>query len=38
MAQWCRAAGPHSINTEFALQIFQDVRWSLVRVSYMMEA
>lgn len=30
MVQWCLAAGPRRINSEFALMVFQDVRWSLV--------
>ena len=33
MSQWCVAAGPQSINTDFALQIFYDVRWFLVRLA-----
>ena len=30
MIQWCLAAKPQSINTEFALQVFHDVRWCIV--------
>jgi hypothetical protein len=33
MAQWCRAAGPRSIKTDFAMQLFQDVRWSIMNLS-----
>lgn len=33
MTQWCLAAGPRCITTEFALQVFLDVRWSIVSAS-----
>ena len=31
MARWCVAAGPRIIKTEFAMQVFHDVRWCIVR-------
>ena len=30
MTQWLLSAGPRSINTDFALQVFHDVRWCIV--------
>ncbi|KAK5174515.1 uncharacterized protein LTR77_001595 [Saxophila tyrrhenica] len=30
MAEWCRAAGPRSIKTDFAMQLFKDVRWTIM--------
>lgn len=30
MAQWCHAAGPSRINTDFALKVFEDVRWGIM--------
>jgi hypothetical protein len=34
MIQWCQAAGPTNIKTEFALQVFVDVRWSIVCILF----
>jgi hypothetical protein len=30
MTQWCRAAGPRRIKTDFAMQVFLDVRWAIL--------
>ena len=30
MTQWCLAAGPQCFSTEFAVHVFEDVRWSIV--------
>lgn len=31
MESWCLAAGPERIDTDFAFQVFLDVRWRVVR-------
>lgn len=33
MAQWCVAAGAQRIGSAFALSVFEDVRWCIVRLS-----
>ena len=30
MTQWCKAAGPQSITSEFGLKVFEDIRWCIV--------
>ncbi|KAK3716317.1 hypothetical protein LTR37_006467 [Vermiconidia calcicola] len=33
MAQWCCAAGPTHVSSEYALQVFEDVRWCIMNRS-----